>query len=210
MISTHSPFIVVCPLFNCNGDCKEEWYGAGAAGRVRTNVTLKVPVSIRVNKYRMTNVEGGGVGVWVCVNVKTANTVQRGRETPKANSLKIRSLKWFELLPLETFVILSNASPAAKATEVKNSRKKLQRPDISGGMQDGSKKCQKWSEIEEFLKDSRKPFVLLPQLSVSLDCLFRIFWRMKIACCRYVSTAKQILIRNLCLKKYLHFRTVTD
>jgi len=50
MILTHCPFVVVCPPFNCNGDCKEEWHGVGTVG---CGGEVKSNVGIRFNKCRM-------------------------------------------------------------------------------------------------------------------------------------------------------------
>lgn len=65
MILAHCPFIVVCPPFRCNGDRKEEWYGAGAGGGGGSGGSedswhLKVPMGSGFEKYRMMDVGVGG------------------------------------------------------------------------------------------------------------------------------------------------------
>lgn len=60
MILAHCPFIVVCPPFSCNGDRKEEWYGAGAGGREGGLMALKSPQGTGFEKYRMMDLGVGG------------------------------------------------------------------------------------------------------------------------------------------------------
>lgn len=106
-------FIIVCPPFTWNGDSKEEWY-LGVCERDREDSChLEVSEVIRFNKYTVTNVV-------IQYGKDSQHNLVHGRETQKANSLKIKSLKCFEVLHRETFIIPSNASPMAKVTEVSN------------------------------------------------------------------------------------------
>lgn len=151
----------------------------------------------------------GRGGVWKLCQHSSVD----GRETQKANSLKPTSLQFFELLPPETSIIQSNASPVAKATEMKNSGKKLQWPDLIYWME--CKMAQRNARNDLRSKSSGKTaenlFVLLPQLPVSLDFLFRIFLKDEDGMLQLYKHCKtDISWKSLPEKNNLHFRTVID
>lgn len=119
-------FFIVCPPFTGNGDSKEEWYlGVCERGR-KDSCHVGASEVIGFNKYSMTNVVIG-------YGEDSQHNLVHGRETQNSNSLKIRSLKCFEVLHPETSIIHLQW----QVTQVSN------RLCMSGGVQDGSKEFKK-------------------------------------------------------------------